>query len=105
MTFKTKILTCFVLLIALLSAGAAKSITTREELLADREKRTVHLQHAMEMVKKQLNDHNSGVKPLGEQRVVSLKNRLQSYKGQIFDASRTLSEEEIEEQLAKHSEL
>ena len=49
----------------------------------------------MEMVKKQLNDHNSGVKPLGEQRVVSLKNRLQSYKGQIFDASRTLSEEVI----------
>ncbi len=47
----------------------------------------------MAMVKKQLNDHNSGVKVLDDRRVNSLKNRLQSYKGQIYDASRTLSDE------------
>mmetsp|Transcript_7203 Transcript_7203/g.17614 ORF Transcript_7203/g.17614 Transcript_7203/m.17614 type:complete len:105 (-) Transcript_7203:253-567(-) len=104
MVSQSKILTCFVFLIAALSAGAAK-ITTKEELQKDREKHTVHLEHAMAMVKKQLNDHNSGVKVLDDRRVNSLKNRLQSYKGQIYDASRTLSDEEIEAELDKHAEL
>ena len=61
--------------------------------MEQRAKKVVHITHAMEMLKKQLDDHNSGVKVLEERRVTSLKNRMQSYKGQIYDASRTLSEE------------
>ena len=47
----------------------------------------------MAMVQKQLENHNSGVKVVDDRRVTSLKNRLQSYKGQIYDATRTLSDE------------
>ena len=47
----------------------------------------------MEQLKKQLDDHNTGVKNFDERRLKSLKNRLQSYKGQIYDATRTLSPE------------
>ena len=61
--------------------------------MADRSKRVVHLEHAMAQIKKQLDEHNSGLKNLDERRLKSLKNRLQSYKGQIYDASRTLSQE------------
>ena len=61
--------------------------------MVDRSKRVVHLEHAMDQIKKQLDDHNSGVKNFDERRLKSLKNRLQSYKGQIYDASRTLSQQ------------
>ena len=61
--------------------------------MEERAKKVVHITHAMEMLKTQLDNHNSGVKVLAEKRVTSLKNRLQSYKGQIYDASRELSEE------------
>ena len=47
----------------------------------------------MDQIKKQLDDHNSGRKIFEDRRVLSLKNRLHSYKGQIYDASRDLSEE------------
>jgi len=65
--------------------------------MEEREKKVVHLKHAMEQIKKQLDEHNSGVKNLDERRLKSLKNRLQSYKGQIYDATRVLSPEEIED--------
>ena len=61
--------------------------------MEERAKRVVHLEHAMAQVKKQLDDHNSGVKNFEERRLKSLRNRLQSYKGHIFDASRELSPE------------
>ncbi len=61
--------------------------------MEERAKKVVHITHAMEMLKKQLDNHNSGEKVLEERRVRSLKNRIQSYKGQIYDATRTLSEE------------
>ena len=63
----------------------------KEQILADRTKRAVHLEFAMTQVKKQLNDHNSGVKNFDERRLKSLNSRLHSYKGQIYEASRTLS--------------
>lgn len=61
--------------------------------MEQRAKKVVHITHAMEMLKKQLDGHNSGVKVLEERRVTSLKNRMQSYKGQIYDATRTLTED------------
>jgi len=76
-----------------------------EKLEEDRAKRAVHLQHAMEQIKKQLDDHNSGVKNFDERRLKSLTNRLQSYKGQIYDATRTLSPEEIDEMVGGDNEL
>ena len=61
--------------------------------MEERAKKVVHLEHAMEQLKKQLDKHNSGEKVLEDRRLSSVKNRIQSYKGQIYDASRTLSEE------------
>lgn len=53
----------------------------------------VHLTHAMENVQKQLDDHKNGLKNFDERRLKSLRDRLHSYKGQIYDASRTLTPE------------
>eukprot|EP00535_Pseudo-nitzschia_heimii_P006920 CAMPEP_0197189246 /NCGR_PEP_ID=MMETSP1423-20130617/19428_1 /TAXON_ID=476441 /ORGANISM="Pseudo-nitzschia heimii, Strain UNC1101" /LENGTH=79 /DNA_ID=CAMNT_0042641305 /DNA_START=212 /DNA_END=451 /DNA_ORIENTATION=- len=78
---------------------------TLEKLEEDRAKRAVHLTHAMEQIQKQLTDHNTGVKNFDERRLQSLRNRLHSYKGQIYDATRTLSPEEIEEMLGGSDEL
>ena len=61
--------------------------------MEERAKKVVHLEHAMEQLKKQLDKHNSGEKVLEDRRLLSVKNRIQSYKGQIYDSSRTLSEE------------
>lgn len=47
----------------------------------------------MAQVQDQLDKHESGVKPLDDQRLKSLQKRLHSYKGQIYDYSKRLSDE------------
>mmetsp|Transcript_8562 Transcript_8562/g.25361 ORF Transcript_8562/g.25361 Transcript_8562/m.25361 type:complete len:118 (+) Transcript_8562:541-894(+) len=80
-------------------------VLQREKLLEDRKKKVVHLEHAMKQIQKQLDDYHKGHKRLDQNRVKSLKNRLASYKGQIYDYSKELSDKEIEELLGYHSEL
>eukprot|EP00536_Pseudo-nitzschia_multiseries_P007592 jgi/Psemu1/287222/fgenesh1_pg.180_\ len=104
----TKLLFLAVFLAALLSAegaGRVKSTMTKEKLLAARQKKVVHLEHAMAMVQKQLDEFHKGTRRMDQQRVKSLRNRLASYKGQIYDYSKKLSEEEIASMLRDHSEL
>mmetsp|Transcript_8561 Transcript_8561/g.25358 ORF Transcript_8561/g.25358 Transcript_8561/m.25358 type:complete len:107 (+) Transcript_8561:265-585(+) len=101
----TKLLSFLLVIAALLSADAGSSNMTREKLLEDRKKKVVHLEHAMKQIQKQLDDYHKGHKRLDQNRVKSLKNRLASYKGQIYDYSKELSDKEIEELLGYHSEL
>jgi len=61
----------------------------------------------MAQLKSQLDAHNKGEKHFDDRRLKSLKKRLTAYEGQIYDASRVLTEEEIDDLLfdAQKSEL
>jgi len=69
----------------------AATTTLEEKILSDREKRVVQLEYAFAALERQMDNHNSGVKVFDVNRLKSLKVRMNSYKAQIFEASRAMS--------------
>lgn len=68
-----------------------KNCLQKEKILTDRLNRVVQLDHASKALEKQMDNHNNGVKVLDNQRLKSIKTRLNSYAAQINESSRTLS--------------
>ena len=68
-----------------------KNYLQKEKILTDRLNRVVQLDHASKALEKQMDNHNNGVKVLDNQRLKSIKTRLNSYAAQINESSRTLS--------------
>jgi len=75
----------------------AATTTLEEKILSDREKRVVQLEYAFAALERQMDNHNSGVKVFDVNRLKSLKVRMNSYKAQIFEASRAMSPQELKE--------
>jgi len=76
-----------------------KNYLQKEKILTDRLNRVVQLDHASKALEKQMDNHNNGVKVLDNQRLKSIKTRLNSYAAQINESSRTLSPQELDELL------
>jgi hypothetical protein len=60
--------------------------------MEDREKRVKSLQGVMAQLQKQVAGHESGEKPVEGTRYNSLLQRIQAYKGQLFDYTQPLSD-------------
>mmetsp|Transcript_36700 Transcript_36700/g.41014 ORF Transcript_36700/g.41014 Transcript_36700/m.41014 type:complete len:114 (-) Transcript_36700:493-834(-) len=91
-----KSILCFFLLFVVLFVEAAAT-TLKEKILSDRTKRAVQLEYAYAALQKQMENHDNGVKVFDNNRLKSLKVRMNSYKAQIFEASRALSPQELKE--------
>ncbi|OEU16735.1 hypothetical protein FRACYDRAFT_269092 [Fragilariopsis cylindrus CCMP1102] len=103
MMAKSKLLLCFVLLLVVLFAEA-DTTAMHEKILSDRSKKVIQLEYALASLEKQIENHKNGVKVLEDQRLKSLKTRMNSYKAQIFEASRGLSQQEIKELIITEEE-
>jgi len=89
----------FIIAVLFFAETATATLTLKEKILTDRLNRVVQLDHASKALEKQMDNHNNGVKVLDNQRLKSIKTRLNSYAAQINESSRTLSPQELDELL------
>jgi hypothetical protein len=64
----------------------------REKIMEDREKRVRSLEGVMAQLQKQVAAHDSGENPAEGTRYTSLLQRIQAYKGQLYELHQPLSD-------------
>mmetsp|Transcript_60455 Transcript_60455/g.169454 ORF Transcript_60455/g.169454 Transcript_60455/m.169454 type:complete len:118 (-) Transcript_60455:158-511(-) len=102
---RTSLLLCLFLLSVATTSFGVLGQTTREEIIASREKRRLQLERVLEQINQKIADHQSGKKNLAKHQLEHMEHKIRAYQYQIEELDRELDEDEIQVRLERAAEL